>query len=54
MTEYSAEGLSRSLVPDTTVNAREAFGIDQDFEVPAFSERTEYVPVIDEDYRFRP
>jgi cobaltochelatase CobS len=38
--------------PDTTVNAREAFGIDVDMRVPAFSVRTEHVPAIDTTYRF--
>ena len=38
--------------PDTTVNAREVFGIDLDIEVPAFSERSEYVPDFDADYLF--
>ncbi len=45
-------GLPADMFPDTTVSVREAFGIDQDFEVPAFSTRTEYVPAIDEAYRF--
>ncbi len=39
-------------LPDTQVSAREAFGIDVDLMVPAFSTRTEHVPVIDEAYRF--
>lgn len=39
-------------VPDTTVSVRQTFGIDSDLEVPAFSERTEHVPDIDEAYRF--
>ncbi|MBL6455419.1 cobaltochelatase subunit CobS [Belnapia sp. T6] len=38
--------------PDTSVNAREAFGLDIDMQVPAFSLRTEHVPEIDESYRF--
>lgn len=38
--------------PDTTVNARDAFGIDLDMDVPAFSVRTEHVPEIDTSYRF--
>lgn len=38
--------------PDATVNAREAFGIDVDMEVPAFSVRTEHVPAVDTTYRF--
>jgi cobaltochelatase CobS len=28
------------------------FGLEHDFEVPAFSQRTEYVPEIDDAYRF--
>ncbi|MCC6716511.1 MAG: cobaltochelatase subunit CobS [Acetobacteraceae bacterium] len=39
-------------MPDTTVNAREVFGIDSDMKVPAFSLRTEHVPDIDPTYRF--
>jgi cobaltochelatase CobS len=38
--------------PDTTVDAREAFGLDIDMSVPAFSTRTEHVPEIDEAYLF--
>ncbi|RYJ02313.1 MAG: cobaltochelatase subunit CobS [Acetobacteraceae bacterium] len=38
--------------PDTTVNAREAFGLDLDMQVPAFSVRTEHVPEVDDTYRF--
>lgn len=45
-------GLPADMFPDTTVSVRDAFGIDQDLEVPAFSTRTEYVPVVDEAYRF--
>src|SRR5690554_3994623 len=39
-------------VPDTTVSVRETFGIDFDMEVPAFSQSCEYVPDLDESYRF--
>ncbi|MFD2206918.1 cobaltochelatase subunit CobS [Kiloniella antarctica] len=38
--------------PDTTVSAREVFGIDSDMQVPAFSTRNEYVPDIDPTYQF--
>ena len=38
--------------PDTTVSAREVFGVDFDMELPAFSKRSEHVPAIDEAYRF--
>ena len=51
MTVHDA-GLSPDLAPDIRVNVREVFHIDQDLEVPAFSERTDYVPALDEDYRF--
>ena len=39
-------------LPDTKVAAREAFGIDTDMVVPAFSVRTEHVPDIDTAYKF--
>lgn len=38
--------------PDTTVSAREVFDVDFDMELPAFSQRSDYVPAIDEAYRF--
>ena len=38
--------------PDTQINAREVFGVDIDMTVPAFSERSEYVPDFDDDYLF--
>jgi cobaltochelatase CobS len=38
--------------PDITLSVRQSFGIDTDMEVPAFSQRTEHVPEIDETYRF--
>jgi cobaltochelatase CobS len=39
-------------MPDTTVSAREVFGIDSDMQVPAFTVRTEHVPDVDPTYRF--
>ena len=42
-----------SMKPDKTVSARE-FGVASDMKVPAFSKRTEYVPDLDEAYRFDP
>src|SRR5690348_12088743 len=39
-------------VPDTKVVAREAFEIETDMVVPAFSVRTEHVPDIDTAYKF--
>src|ERR1700712_1915564 len=38
--------------PDTKVSAREAFALDIDMDVPAFSVRTEHVPDIDTAYKF--
>ncbi len=36
------------------VSARELFGVDSDMQVPAFSERDEHVPDLDEAYQFDP
>ena len=38
--------------PDITLSVRETFGIDSNFEVPAFSRPNEYVPDLDDAYRF--
>ena len=38
--------------PDITVSVRQTFGIDSDMQVPAFSQPNEYVPDLDEVYRF--
>ncbi|MGI9433836.1 MAG: cobaltochelatase subunit CobS [Geminicoccaceae bacterium] len=38
--------------PDIKVSVRQTFGIDSDIQVPAFSQATEYVPDIDDAYRF--
>jgi len=42
-----------TMKPDKTVSARE-FGVASDMKVPKFSQRTEYVPDIDDAYRFDP
>jgi len=42
-----------SLTPDKTANAKD-FGVAVDMKIPAFSKRTEYVPEVDEAYRFDP
>ncbi len=49
-----AEMLPTSAInlPDTTISAREVFGVDIDMQVPAYSVRTEHVPEIDRAYRF--
>ncbi|MBB5519879.1 cobaltochelatase subunit CobS [Amphiplicatus metriothermophilus] len=40
--------------PERTVNARAVFKVDFDMDVPAFAEPNEYVPAIDDAYRFDP
>ncbi len=40
--------------PDTTVRARDVFGVDIDMEIPAFSQASEYSPPVDTAYRFDP
>ncbi len=52
MTTHDSDGLSPDFIPDIKVNVREVFSIDQDLEVPAFSQRSDYVPAVDDDYRF--
>merc|ERR1712185_652960 len=49
MTQMSAHPLA---APDTEVDVRSVFGLDVDMKVPAFSQSSEYVPVIDEAYQF--
>ena len=39
---------------DTTVDVRETFGIDIDWQVPAFSKADDRVPDLDETYVFDP
>ena len=40
--------------PDIKLSVRQSFGIDSDLQVPAFSQITEYVPEVDDAYRFDP
>ena len=40
--------------PDQKASIRDVFGIDSDLTAPAFSERDDHVPDIDEAYRFNP
>ena len=39
-------------LPDTQVDARDAFGVDVNMVVPAYSQRTEHVPELDPTYQF--
>jgi len=48
----TADDLLR-IAPDRKISAR-SFGVASDMQVPAFSARTEYVPEVDEAYRFNP
>jgi cobaltochelatase CobS len=43
-----------TLTPDKRVSVREAFGVDSDMMVPAFSTRDPHVPDLDPAYRFDP
>ena len=40
------------MAPDTSVQARETFGVNFDMEVPAFSQASEFTPAVDESYVF--
>lgn len=40
--------------PDRQVSSKAVFGLEQDFQVPAFGEPTSYTPKIDPDYVFDP
>lgn len=46
--------LSPTARPDIEISIRDAFGLDVDGTVPAFSEWNEHVPAIDASYRFDP
>ncbi len=46
------DNLPPSMQPDITLSVRQTFGLDSDMEVPAFAERNDYVPPLDEAYRF--
>ena len=43
---------TETLLPDTEFSAQELFGFNSNLMVPAFKERDEHVPDIDEDYLF--
>ena len=38
--------------PDITLNVREAFGLESDMDVPAFSQSSDLVPDLDVSYQF--
>ena len=41
-----------NIQPDIKVSLKQTFGIDSAMEVNAFSEKSEYVPEIDKNYKF--
>ncbi|MBK8158569.1 MAG: cobaltochelatase subunit CobS [Rhodospirillaceae bacterium] len=44
--------VDKASTPDINISVRQMFGLDSDLQVPAFSQRTELVPDVDESYRF--
>ncbi|MGB7409443.1 MAG: cobaltochelatase subunit CobS [Pontixanthobacter sp.] len=56
MTDKTFDPTSKTSMaaPDTTVDVRDVFGIDIDWQVPAFSEADERVPDRDDSYIFDP
>jgi cobaltochelatase CobS len=44
--------LEGSGIPDTQIDVREAFGLDVDLKVPAFSHTSNHVPIVDDSYLF--
>ena len=56
MTDKSFDASAKTVLPapDTTVDVRETFGIDIDWQVPAFSKPDERTPDLDESYVFDP
>ncbi len=45
-------GMMPTHAPDTTVSVQEVFGFESKLTVPAFTEKSDYVPDYDEDYLF--
>ena len=41
-----------NIQPDIKVSIKQSFGIESEMEVNAFSEKSEYVPEIDKNYKF--
>lgn len=56
MTADAIRGKAHTIqdAPDLEVNVRQVFGIDSDMKVPAFSEKDERVPDLDDAYVFDP
>ena len=56
MTDKTFDASAKTVLaaPDITVDVRETFGIDIDWQVPAFSKPDERTPDLDENYVFDP
>ncbi|NTZ42519.1 cobaltochelatase subunit CobS [Altererythrobacter sp. SALINAS58] len=56
MTDKSFDAAEKTVLaaPDTSVDVRETFGIDMDWQIPAFSRADDRVPDLDENYVFDP
>jgi cobaltochelatase CobS subunit len=48
----STDAVGLTAKPDISLAVRQTFGIDSDMKVPAYSERNDHVPDVDETYRF--
>jgi cobaltochelatase CobS len=48
----STDAVGLTATPDISLSVRQTFGIDSDLQVPAYSERNDHVPDVDEAYRF--
>ena len=54
MTVMSDTDQLAGLEPTEKINVKKVFGLDTDMVVHGFKDRTEYVPELDESYRFDP
>ena len=52
MATTTAAPAEKNSLPDITISVRQVFGLDSEMQVPAFSQRSEHVPDVDESYRF--
>ncbi|MEQ1578211.1 MAG: cobaltochelatase subunit CobS [Hyphomicrobium sp.] len=52
MSAQTQSPLAGGGLPDMKVSVRQLFGIDSDFEVPAYAKSSEHVPDLDPDYLF--
>jgi cobaltochelatase CobS len=52
MTTTNEAPIDASTLPDISISVRQVFGLECDMQVPAFSQKSEHVPDVDEAYRF--